>query len=220
MGLSTLKKNIMQIARVCLLASIFFLTACGTTFKYNPKHDQSYPAIANNLGLEIAGGIDERTADQRRPEWSRRVEVIVARALADEVKHAGLFQRVKIHLSGPAHLDRFSYFVEFQVDAFEMAPQVGELEQAARTTLGAVMGLRGALISASIPTAWESQVKVTFEVFDPMTQQSIFRRSYSEARTLRANGYEGKSRQIEQTSECLESVIQQFVRDFSQRTPR
>jgi hypothetical protein len=77
------------------------------------------------------------------------------------------------------------------------------------------MGWRGALISASIPITCESQVKVEFEVFDAANKQSVLRQSYSESRSLRVNGYQGKSQQIQQTSECLEAVIQRFVGDFS-----
>jgi hypothetical protein len=71
------------------------------------------------------------------------------------------------------------------------------------------------LISAGIPTTWESQVTVEFEVFDAVNKNSIFSRSYTASRSLKINGYQGKSRQIQQTSDCLETVVQQFVGDFS-----
>jgi len=192
----------------CLVAG------CGTSFKYDPKYGQTYPAISDRRGLEIAGGVDERPPAEKRPEWSRSVEGIVARALADEVKHAGLFQRVRIHLAGPARLDKFSYYVEFRVKAFQMFPQIGGMEKAGRTALGA-LGWRGALISASIPKTWESQVTVEFEVFDAAKQKRVFGQTYTESRSLKANGYQGDSRQIEQTSDCLEAVVQRFVGDFT-----
>jgi hypothetical protein len=200
--------------RIAVLTAVCFLVGCGTPFKYNPKHDQTYPAISDSLGLEIAGGIDQRPDEEKRPEWSRDVARIVANALADEIQHDGLFRRVKIHLNGPTRHHKFSYFVEFRVGAFQMFPRTGTAEQVGRTALDA-MGWRGALISASIPTTWESQVKVEFEVFDAADKQSIFNRSYSESRSLRVNGYQGKSRQIQQTSDCLEAVVQRFVGDFS-----
>jgi hypothetical protein len=209
-----LKATILNAFRIAVLTAVCFLPGCGTAFNYNPKHDQSYSAIPDNLGLEIAGGADRRLEEEKRPEWSRNAQVIVAHALADEIQHAGLFRRVKIHLNGPAGLKRFSYFVEFRVDAFQMFPQSGTAEQFGRTALEA-LGWRGALISASIPITWESQVKLEFEVFDAANQRSIFSRSYSESRNLRVNGYQGKSRQIQQTSDCLEAVVQQFVGDFS-----
>jgi hypothetical protein len=200
--------------RIAILSAVCFLAGCGTQFNYNPKHDQTYPAISDSLGLEIAGGIDQRPDGEKRPEWSKNVEIIVAQALANEFQHDGLFHRVKIHLKGPARLNKFLYFIEFRVEAFQMFPRTGSAEQIGRTALD-TMGWRGALISASIPTTWESQVKVDFEVFDAVNKQVIFSRSYSENRSLRANGYQGKSRQIQQTSDCLEGVVQRFVGDFS-----
>ena len=207
-------KTVINALKMGVLTAICFLAGCGTPFKYNPKHDQHYPAISNNLGVEIAGGIDQRPDEEKRPEWSRNVEVIVAHALADEIQHAGSFRRVKIHLKGPTKLNKYSYFIEFRVEAFQMFPQSGTAEHMGRMALDA-MGWRGALISASIPITWESQVKVEFEVFDAVNKQSILRQSYSESRSLRVNGYQGKSQQIQQTSECLEAVIQRFVGDFS-----
>jgi hypothetical protein len=216
--LELLKKTFIHAPRFAAFAAIWLLVGCGTSFKYNPNHGRSYPTVSNGLGVEIAGGIDQRPDGEKCPEWTRKVEVIVANALADEIKHDGLFQRVKIHLRGPARLNKFSYYIQFQVEAFEMAPRTGTAEQIGRTALDA-MGWRGGLISASIPTTWQSQVKIQFEVFDAPTKQAVFSRSYSETRSLRANGYQGKSRQIQQTSDCLEAVLQRFTRDFSQWLP-
>jgi hypothetical protein len=211
---SHLKPAVNKLLRTGALAAVCFLAGCGTPFKYNPQHARSYSSVQTGLGVEIAGGADQRPEDARRPDWSKSVEVIVARALADEIEQAKLFQRVKIHLSGPSRLNKYSYFVTFHVEAFEMAPQAGTLEHFGRTALGA-LGWRGALISASIPTTWESNVKVEFEVFDAATKQQIFGRSYSESRSLKSNGYQGKTRQIQQTSDCLEAVVGRFVGDFS-----
>jgi hypothetical protein len=201
-------------SQIAVLATVCLLAGCGTQFKYRPKHDQTYPAISDSLGLEIAGGADQRPDGEKRPSWSKSVDVIVAHALADEIQHDGPFHRVKIHLGGPARLHKFSYFIEFRVEAFQMFPSPGTAEQIGRTALEG-LGWRGALISASIPTTWESQVKVQFEVFEAASKQSIFSRSYSESRSLRGNGYQGKSRQIQQTSDCLEAVVQRFVGDLS-----
>lgn len=214
-NLMCLGKNwVINALRIAVLTAVCFLTGCGTRFTYNPKYDRTYPALANNLGMEIAGGVDLRPEEEKPPEWSKNVEGIVARALADEIQHAQLFKRVKIHLNGPTRLGKFSCFIEFQVEAFEMFPDTGTMEQIGRTALDA-MGWRGALISAGIPTTWDSQVKIEFDVFDAATRQPIFSRTYSESRSLNANGYQGKSRQIQQTSDCLEAVLQQFLGDFS-----
>jgi hypothetical protein len=200
--------------RISGLIAVCFLTGCGTSFKYNPKYGQSFSTISESRGVEIAGGVDQRPEDEKQPQWNKPVEVIVARALADEIQHDGLFRKVKVHLSGPARLNKFSYYIEFRVDAFRMLPRNGMAEQIGRTALGA-LGWRGALISASIPTTWESQVSVTFEVFDARSKWSLYSRSYSESKSLKANGYQGDSRQIQQTSDCLEAVVKRFVADFS-----
>jgi hypothetical protein len=62
-----------------------------------PKHDQIYTPISNRNGLAITTGVDSRLAEEKQPDWTKNAEVIIARALADEVKHAKLFDRVKIH---------------------------------------------------------------------------------------------------------------------------
>jgi hypothetical protein len=208
-------RHTIQRSRLGVLMAVCFVAGCGTPFKYNPQHDRSYPAVPNRLGVEIAGGIDERPEGEKRPAWSRDATAIVAHALADEIHRDGLFHRVKIHLQGPAKRNKFSYFIEFRVEAFAMFPQSGIAEKIGRKALD-TMGWRGALISASIPATWESDVKVEFEVFDAGTQQPVFRRNYSESKTLKANGYQGQSRPIQQTSDCLETVLQRFAADFSQ----
>jgi hypothetical protein len=209
-----LKTTAINALRIALPAMVCLLAGCGTQFKYNPNHDRTYPAISDTRGMEIAGGIDQRPDAEKRPEWSKSVETIVARALADEFQHDGLFRQVKIHLKGPIRLNKYSYYIEFRVEAFQMFPRTEGAEQIGRTALEA-LGWRGALISASIPTAWESQVKIDFEVFDAATRQSVFNQSYSESRSLRRNGYQDKSRQIQQTSDCLEAVVHRFTDDFS-----
>src|SRR5579883_1138904 len=82
---------------------------CATSFKYQPKHDATYAPISNNRGVEITSAQDLRPEGEKEPEWSRKVEVIVARATADELKYSKLFQRVKIHLSGPLPDHRYSH---------------------------------------------------------------------------------------------------------------
>lgn len=206
--------------RLGAFAALCLLTGCGTPFKYNPKHDQTFHAVSEKLGVEIAGGTDERPEDQKRPVWSKSVEKIVARALADEIQHDGLFPRVKIHLSGPSRLDKFSYFIEFRVETFQMTPRGGLAEKIGRSALLEGLGWRGALISASIPTTWESEVKVDFQIFDAPTKQLIFSRGYSETRSVKVNAYQGDARQIQQTSDCLETVVQRFVADFSRLAPK
>jgi hypothetical protein len=89
------------------------------------------------------------------------------------------------------------------------------VEKIGRSALLDSLGWRGALISASIPVTWRSQVKVDFEIFDAPTKQLLFSRSYVETRSLKVNGYQGDSQPIQQTRDCLEAVVQHFIADFS-----
>ena len=79
-------------------------------------------------------------------------------------------------------------YIQLRVEAFEMAPESGFAEKLGRSALLESLGWRGALISASIPMTWRSQVKVDFEIFDAPTKQLIFSRSYSETRSVKVNG--------------------------------
>lgn len=187
---------------------------CATRFNYQPRHDQTYAPIPNNLGVEITRAEDLRNEEEKQPKWSRKVEVIVARALADELDHAKLFQRVKIHLSGPLADNRYSHIVELRVRTFEYYTPTNAFE----VGRGALkwLGVRGTLIAESIPRTIVSEVEVEFEVLDATTRQTVFLKTYSESRSLKANGYEGKKRQMQQTSDALETVVKRFVRDLSQ----
>ena len=71
---------------VTIFALLVLLTGCGTHFKYQPTHAQSYPHISNNHGVAIIPGEDLRI-DTEHPDWSRKVPTIVADALSDELKH-------------------------------------------------------------------------------------------------------------------------------------
>lgn len=197
---------------VLLIIGLGFVAGCATSFKYQPRHDQTYPPVANNLGVEIIQAQDVRADDEKLPQWSRKVETIVARAVADELNHAKLFQRVTVHLSGPLAKNKYSHAVELRVKQFRYYNPTNILDYG-REILG-WMGPRGALISASIPRQYVSEVAVEFEVLDAANQQTVFLKTYSDSRTLTANGYEGKTRQIKQTSDALESVVTQFVRDL------
>ena len=201
------------VAVLMLLASVGLVAGCGTSFKYQRRHAQTYLSLTNNLGVEIIHAEDLRSPDEQLPKWSRKVEVIVARATADELKHAQLFQRVKIHLSGPLADPRYSHLVELRVKQFRYYNPTNVLDFG-RNILG-WMGLRGALIARSIPRQYISVVEVEFAVLDANTRQTVFQRTYSDTRNLTANGYEGKSRQIQQMSDALETVVDQFVADLA-----
>jgi hypothetical protein len=188
-------------------------TGCSTSFKYNPKHDQTYATIANGAGLAIRTGQDLRPVDERQPGWVKDAEAIVARALADEVKHAQLFNRVKIHMDS-ANLNKYSEVVQFRVTKFECRNRAGFLETTGRDLLIS-KGIRGALIADSIPTKYVSEVEIEFAVVDPSTQNRVFAKTYSATRTVTANGYEGEKSKVRQTSAALEEVVTQFVADLT-----
>ena len=191
---------------------LVLLCGCGTTFKYNPRHDQVYASIPNNLGVEIVQAQDLRAANEKEPEWSKDVGVIVARAVADELNHARVFQRVKIHFSSELTSRKFSHLIELRVEQFRYYNPTNVLDYG-RSALS-WLGIRGALIARSIPREYISQVKVEFIILDARSGDAVFDKTYSDTRSLTANGYEGKSRQIQQTSDALESVVKQFVSDL------
>jgi hypothetical protein len=196
-----------------LFLCLALVSGCATSFKYRPRHDQTYASIANNLGVEITQAQDLRSEDEKLPKWSRKVEVIVAKAVADELEHAALFQRVKIHLSGPLADNRYSEIIELRVKQFRYynpTNMVGYGQEALSW-----LGLRGALIARSIPREYICVVEVEFDVLDARTRQMVFQKTYSDSRTLTANGYEGKSRLVQQMSDVLETVVKQFVTDLS-----
>lgn len=205
-----------------LCAVVCFVAGCATSFKYQPRHDQTYPSIANNLGVEIIRAEDVRNEDEKLPHWNRKAEVIVARAAADELQHAGIFRRVKIHLSGPKNVQDYSHLVELRVKEFRYYNPTNMLDYGRQALHW--LGVRGSLIERSIPRKYISEVSVEFEVIDPRTMQTVFRKTYSDTRSLTANGYEGTSRQVRQTSDALETVVKLFAANLvqlptSQRPP-
>ncbi|HEY3854606.1 MAG TPA: hypothetical protein VGO67_09455 [Verrucomicrobiae bacterium] len=187
---------------------------CSTSFKYTPTHEQTYAAIANSRGLAIRTGEDLRDTEERQPSWCRNAEPIIAKALAEEVRRAKLFNRVKIH-TDTANPKKFSEIIQFRVNKFECASKPSFLESAGRTALE-LQGIRGALIARSIPRKYTAEVEVDFEVLDAATQRSIFEKSYSTSGTVSINGYQSEKPLVQQMSTALETVLNEFISDLTQ----
>jgi hypothetical protein len=209
------KRNLrMSFKLLVLVVALSFGSGCSAPFKYKPKYEQSYAPVLNNRGLEIVKGQDLRKEEEKQPHWSKKVEVIVAHALADELNHAKLFKRVNVRSDRSSVGKNFSHFVEFRVKKFQLYNPTHGAEKFGRNALGR-LGWRGVLIAASMPAKFVSEVEVEFEVFDAATKQSVFTKSYSETRSLNANGYEDTKPQLQQTSEALEAVVAKFVKDLT-----
>lgn len=197
---------------VALLSLTLLLTGCSTRFKYQPSHAHSYRPVANNHGIAIIRGEDLRI-DTSQPDWRPDVPTIVANALADELKHNRIFQRVKIRSSLPGTSNRdFSYLVTFHIQDFEYHDESNALESLGRVALR-VKGDAGPWIARSIPAKYVANVQVQFNVLDPRTHQTIFTKSYAERETARANDYQSDSPQMHATSVALEKVIRRFTTD-------
>jgi hypothetical protein len=184
-----------------------------STFKYTPDYDHVYPPFANHTGLAIQAGEDARPPEEKRPDWTKNAKAIVAHALADEVRHAKLFDRVKFRDSG-INTRKFSEAVRFRVIKFECYSQSGFLENTGREFLE-LQGIRGALIAASIPAKYIAEVEIEFTVEDPSTQEAIFVQTYTATRSFSANGYQRAGPKVQNTSAALESVVTQFVADLT-----
>jgi hypothetical protein len=194
------------------LIILSLVAGCSTSFKYTPQYDQTFSAIANQTGLAIQKGQDLRPSEEIQPDWAKNAKAIVARALADEVKHGGLFQRVKI-VDEPINPKKYSETVQFRVKKFGCYNRAEFLERMGRDLLR-FQGIRGALIAESIPTKYISDIEIEFEVLDPSTGQSVFVKTYSAIRTASLNGYQGEKPKVQQTSAALEAVITQFMEDL------
>lgn len=196
-----------------LIAAVLCLCAgCSTSFQYTSTHAQTFPPITNSRGLAIRTGQDLRPAAEIRPAWCEKVEPAIARSVREEVRHAKLFQRVKIHASD-VNPKKFSEIVVFRVNKFECYDQMGNLESAGRDILR-LRGIRGALIAASIPVRYSAEVSVEFEILDAATQQPVFTRAYSANRAATLNGYQSSDLKVAAVSAALESVITQFLSDL------
>lgn len=203
---------------VALLSLTLLLTGCGTRFKYQPSHAQSYRTIADNRGIAIIRGEDLRI-DTTHPDWSPEVPTIVADALADELKHNRVFQRVKVRRSLPGTSNRdFSHLVTFHIQEFEYHDESNTLESLGRVALRS-KGDAGPWIARSIPAKYVANVQVQFDVIDPRTRKTIFTKSYAARETVRANDYQSDSPQIRATSVALEKVITRFATDLVSLSP-
>lgn len=148
-----------------------------------------------------------------QPGWAVNAEKIVASALADEVKHARMFERVKLH-AGPVDPNKYSEMVEFRVIRFECSNRPAVMETTGRELLSAG-GIRGVLIADSIPSKYISKVEIEFEVLDPPTHRSLLIKTYTATRTFSVNRYQGEGPKMQNTSVALEDVVSQFVSDLA-----
>ena len=199
--------------RGCFVAIIGLCAGCSPSFHYTPAFGKISPAITGSTGLAISTGLDLRPTDQRQPDWAKNAELIVSDALAEEVRHAKLFHRVKTH-AGSVNLKKYSEVVRFRIQTFECRNEPAFFEQAGRELLRD-RGFHGVLIAASIPSKYVSQVTIEFEVLEASTQRSIFVRTYSATGSITVNGYQGEKPKIKQTSDELEVVLTQFVGDLA-----
>jgi hypothetical protein len=204
------QKKPLSIVLMCALLNLW--AGCSTSFKYTPSHVQTYAQVSRQAGLAIRTGEDLRPDNEREPGWAKDAEPIVARALAEEVRHAKLFNRVKTHADGvnPA---KYSEIVQFRVKKFECVSDESTIESAGRTILR-MQGIRGALIDRSIPTKYNAEVEVEFAVLDGSTRQPLFAKSYAASRSVTLNGYQNSRPKIQQTSTALEEVLTAFVADL------
>jgi hypothetical protein len=163
--------------------------------------------------VAIIRGEDLREETGKHPKWNRKVAVIVADALADELSHNRVFQRVKVNLRGKPPAKDYSHWIAFKVRKLHFAEHSSVLEKVGKEVLR-WRAPGGLWIAPSIPAKFISEVEIEFEVFAAGTAQSVFVRSYSESGNVWVNGYEGQSRQIQQTSAALEKVVSRFVADL------
>ncbi len=206
-------------ACLVLFSILSFVTGCSTSFKYTPRHDQTYSPVARQIGLAIARGQDSRPVEEIRPAWTQNAEAIVAQALSDEVKHGKLFQRVKIH-ADPVNPKKYSTVVQFRVLKLECYNQADFLQSVGRDLLQMqVPGFRGSLIARSIPVKYVSEVEIEFTVLDAAHGQVGFTKTYSATRSDSFNGYQGEKPEVHLTSATLEAVLTQFVADLANLRP-
>jgi hypothetical protein len=199
---------------LCLAIAVLVLgNGCSTSFHYSPQHNQSYAPSALQIGLAIRTGQDSRLPSEIQPDWAKNAEKFIAHAVADEVKYANLFRRVKIHADS-VNLQKYSAVLQFRILKFECYNQAGLLESTGRDMLR-FQGIRGALIAESIPTKYNSDVEVEFTLSDASTLQPIFVKTYAATRSVTLNGYQNAKPKVQQTSAALESVVTQFVSDLS-----
>jgi hypothetical protein len=195
-----------------ILPTVGLCAGCSS-FTYSPTYATSYASVANRAGLGIRRGEDLRPQDQITPDWCKPAEPIVARALADEVRHANLFDRVKIHARA-FNPKKYPTIVEFEVRKFDCVSQASFFETTGRTILR-MQGIRGTLIAASIPSKHTSDIEVQFQVLDAVTGRSKLTKTYRTQRTMNLNGYQGKTPLMRQTSAALEDAIAQFIDDLA-----
>ncbi len=195
------------------LFSALLFSGCANSFHFTPGGELIHVASPKEAGLAIGRGSDSRPDDEIRPDWSRNANKIVARALAVEAAREDVFHRVKI---GPRrNLAKFSKAVDFNVRKFECYNQPSRFEQTGRELLRFGAGVRGALISASIPSKFTVEVEIEFQLQDTASGRTLFTKTYSASRVDYFNGYQGEDPKMRLTSAALDKVLRDFLRDAS-----
>lgn len=193
------------------------LTGCGTPFKYTPSHTGTYAKAGNTRDAEILKGKDVRTGkDRKGVKWNKPVQSIVADALADELRHSGIFARVGQSKNEVPSADSgtYSHTIAFKVHRLRLYNAATTGEVAGGAALG-LLGIPGVLIAAAIPTKWESSAEVEFEVTAAGSGQPVLAKTYAATRSISVNGYAGLSQQIRQSSDALEEVVKEFASDLA-----
>ena len=193
------------------------LTSCGTPFKYTPSHTATYAKAGNTRGAEILKGKDVRTGRNRKGvKWNKPVENIVADALADELRHSGIFARVEQSRNAAPSADSgaYSHTIAFKVHRLRLYNAATAGEIAGGAALG-LLGVPGILIAGAIPTKWESSAEVEFEVTVAGSGQPVLAKTYTATRSISLKGYAGMNQQIRQSSDALEEVVKEFAGDLA-----
>ena len=205
-------KTLPPIKVLLALALITLFSGCGAAFKYTPSHTGSYGKSASSGSVEILKGTDVRKGREKNGiKWNKPVQSIVANALEDELRYAGLYSSVQQGGTTPSGNGRS---IDIQVHCLQLENVKTGGEIAGDVMLG-FLGVTGGLISAAIPTKWVSNAEVDFAVSDAGGTQSVFQRRYKATRSVSLNGYKGMSQQFRQTSEVLEDLVKQFVSDLA-----
>lgn len=194
------------------LALIMLFAGCGAAFKYTPSHTGTYGKSASAGSVEILKGTDVRKGREKNGiKWNKPVQSIVASALEDELRYAGLFASVQQGGATPSGNGRS---IDFQVHRLQLENVKNAGEIAGDVMLG-FLGITGGLISAAIPSKWVSIADVDFAVSDAGGTQPVFQKRYTATHDVSLNGYKGMSQQFRQTSDVLEEVVKQFVGDLA-----
>lgn len=198
-------------------ACLLLATACVPRFKYTPRHDGSYSPAAKLRGVQIERGESERAIkSEDEISWSRADSEIIARALADELKYAGLFQRVNIvKAAGPTRRpERYSHTIRFTIRKFRLGTDDNLAQRAGRAALKS-RSRRGYIIDKSIPRKWVAEVEIELELREASSGARILGKKYAATRSVSTRGFSDGDDERQRLSEALEEVVKAFVADIA-----